>query len=303
MIQGFLPRLAAVGRFVNTPVLVVRPFVSRGGDVDNVGVGRMNHDPRDRVRAGQAHVGPGGTGVGRLVDSGTRHRAAKDVRLAQPDPHRVLVRGRDGDVTDRCGNAMLEDRCPGGSLVVCLPDAARSGGDVDRVALATRRRDCHIGHTAADVRRAEELPLEVLELRGLFHRHVLLVPGQTILRIGETIELGIHPMTQRLDFPGQGINALQQFGYLLALFFHLFGRLLGEDVVSGESKKQSHCDELRSSPRFMQGTSGQSLFILREIHGSPAWPLPARGSSSRGEPPPLTLRRAGGTDSPAVRKQ
>jgi cobaltochelatase CobT len=45
--------------YVDHEVAHLRPLVARRGDVDHVGILRMDHDARDRVRPLESHVGPG----------------------------------------------------------------------------------------------------------------------------------------------------------------------------------------------------------------------------------------------------
>ena len=129
----------------------------------------MDDDAGNGVGAGQSHVLPRLSGVDRFVHAGTRVRTAEDVGLAGAHPHDVRVRRRNRDIADGGRGALIEDRLPRGRLVLGLPQAAGRRRGVDRVVLAPGRDDGHVEGAAADVLRAEELPLEVLEGRRGLH--------------------------------------------------------------------------------------------------------------------------------------
>ena len=57
VVADALPGLAAIDGFINAPVRAIGPFMARSGDIDDVGVRRMDPDSSDRVRAGQADRG------------------------------------------------------------------------------------------------------------------------------------------------------------------------------------------------------------------------------------------------------
>ena len=62
--QHLLPRLAAVGRLEHAALVARRAVLSEVGDEDDVRVGGVNADLRDRVRVGEADVRPRLAGVG-----------------------------------------------------------------------------------------------------------------------------------------------------------------------------------------------------------------------------------------------
>jgi len=51
-VEDLLPALATVGGLVEAPVLIVGPLMARGGYINGVGVGGVDDDPSDGVRAG-----------------------------------------------------------------------------------------------------------------------------------------------------------------------------------------------------------------------------------------------------------
>ena len=113
--------------------------------------------------------------------------------LCSPVPTQTMSwsDGRQGDVADGRRDHVLEDGRPGRALVLGLPDAAGGRGHVDRVVLALGGDDGDVGHPAADVRRADELPLEVLELRGGLHGLVLLEALEPELGVRRLEDLGL----------------------------------------------------------------------------------------------------------------
>src|ERR1700724_1369679 len=125
-----LPGLAAVGGLVDAAVAAGRPQRPLGGDVDDVGVARIDHDAGDVLRALEAEVLPVPAAVGRPVDAVAVGDAALAVVLAGADPDDQRVVGVDGDAADRVGALAVEDRLEGGAGVDGLPHAARGGGGV-----------------------------------------------------------------------------------------------------------------------------------------------------------------------------
>ena len=129
--QHLLPGLAAVGGLVQAAVAARPPERSLGGDVDDVGVARVDDDLADVLGLLQAHVLPDLAAVVGAVDAVAVADAALAVVLAGADPDDVRVLRDRGRRADRIRAFVVEDRRPGGAGVGGLPDAARGDGDVD----------------------------------------------------------------------------------------------------------------------------------------------------------------------------
>ncbi len=68
-VEHLRPRLSAVGGLENTAFVIWSPQMAGGGDIYDIRIARMNHDPAVVMRIGQAHVLPGDAGVERAVHS------------------------------------------------------------------------------------------------------------------------------------------------------------------------------------------------------------------------------------------
>ena len=110
----------------------------------------MDDDAADLLDVAETDVRPGAAAVGRLEDAVADAEVGTVQAFAASDVEDVGMRRRDGDVADRSGGRLVEDRLPGAAVVVGLPDAAvvhaheehaRLGGDAhgaDRSAGAER---------------------------------------------------------------------------------------------------------------------------------------------------------------------
>ncbi len=163
-VQHLLPRLAAVLRPEQAPLLVGREQMAERGDKDDVGVGRMDGDAPDVMGVGQPQVSPGRARVHRLEDAKAGERTPSQQLLAGSHIQHVRVRGRHRDVTNRAGRLVVEDRRPGHAVIDRLPHRSGSEAGVD---------DAGAGHggdrfdPAALQSRAERLPAEAAEGRRL----------------------------------------------------------------------------------------------------------------------------------------
>ena len=142
-VEHLLPGLAAVDRLEDAALLVGRPQVAHGRDVDDVGVRRVDDDPRDVLRVGEPHVLPGLAGVGRLVDAVARVGDADARRVAGADPDDVLVGRGDGHAPDAGHVLPVEHRLERRAVVRRLPQAAVADRDVEGVEVRLQRR---LGH-------------------------------------------------------------------------------------------------------------------------------------------------------------
>ena len=123
---------------------------------DDVGVLRVDRDPRDPPGLLQAHLLPGLAGVGGLVDPVAQRDVGADERLAGADPHDVGIGRGDRDRADGLRGLVVEDRAPVDSAVDGLPHAARGRADVVGVRVARHSDDG--GDPVA--RRADEAVLQ-----------------------------------------------------------------------------------------------------------------------------------------------
>lgn len=127
--DGF-PGLAAVGGFVEAAVAAGRPKGTLGGDIDDLGIARVNKNSLDVLGVFQAGAGPGLAGIGALVDAVAEADAAQGLVFAGAEPDDVGVLGINGDAAQGVGAALIKDRLEGKAVVLGFPKAAGGGGDV-----------------------------------------------------------------------------------------------------------------------------------------------------------------------------
>ena len=127
------------------------------------GILRVDGDPADLSRVGEADVLPRAAGIDRLVDAVAVREVAAEAGLAHADVDHARVRRRDRDGADRAGlHVAVGDRAPGDAAIVGLPDAAAGGAHVVDVRLTGNAG--HRGDAAAAVR-TDAAPAERLEQR------------------------------------------------------------------------------------------------------------------------------------------
>src|SRR5262249_48228213 len=107
-----------------------------GGDVNDVGVARVDEDAGQVLGVAQADVLPGGAAVGALVKAVAEADAALRLVLAAAEPDDVGVLRIDDDAAERVGAVVVEDRFPGQAAVGRLPEAAGGRRDVPDAAVA-----------------------------------------------------------------------------------------------------------------------------------------------------------------------
>ena len=159
--QHLLPRLAAVGALEDAALVARLAVAAEVGDEDDVGIGRMDADLRDRVGVREADVGPRLAGVGRLVDAVARLDVAADARLAHADEDDVGIGFGDGDGADRRAlDLAVGDGRPALAAVGRLPQPAADGAEV-RLVLPSFHAG--YGDRPAAARRADAAPLVGLQ--------------------------------------------------------------------------------------------------------------------------------------------
>ena len=128
-LQDLRPGLAAVGGLVQAAVGGIAPQPSSDAGIDRVGIARVDHDPCDPLRIGQAHIGPGVAAVGGLVDAVADGDRVAGPGLPRADPVGVGMAGVEGDRPDGLHRRLVEHRREGGAAVPGLPHAARGRAD------------------------------------------------------------------------------------------------------------------------------------------------------------------------------
>src|SRR5207248_9178659 len=159
--ESFLPGLAGVGGLVKAAVAARSPQRPLGGDVDRVGVPRVDDDLADVLGRLEAHVFPGLATVVGAVDAVAVADAALAVVLAGADPDHVRVLRVEDHGANGVRAFVVEDGRPGGAGVGRLPHAARGGGH--EVVAAVARVDGEAHDPPGGDGRAEQSELEAGE--------------------------------------------------------------------------------------------------------------------------------------------
>ena len=139
-IEHLGPALAAVSGAEHAPLAVRPEGVADGGDHDDVRISGVDDDRPGLTRVFQPDVGPGLAGVRRFVDPVAIADVAPKIAFAGPDIDDVGIGRRDGHSPDGGDGLLVEDRLPGASGVVGLPDAAASRAEVEDVGLSRHAR-------------------------------------------------------------------------------------------------------------------------------------------------------------------
>ena len=146
--KDVLPGRSTIHRFIDTPFRVGAESMAQRGDVDDIGVARMNADLADVTGVGQAAVSPRLAAVAGLVDAVTVADVGADGRFAHAHVDHVGVRRRHGDIAHRrtlevaVGNVDPRRTGVGG-----LPQSTRHGAEVEGGLVG--RMTGHRDHTAA----------------------------------------------------------------------------------------------------------------------------------------------------------
>ncbi len=166
-VEHLLPARAAVARAEDAALLVGAEDVAEGGDVDHVGIRRVDADAADLAGLAQADVAPAVAGVGRAVDADPRRDVAARAGRAGAGVDHVGVRGRHRHGADRAGLELLVgDVGPAQAAVGGLPDAAAGRAHVEQLALAGHAGDRGDPAAAVGADVAEPEPFELLLVEG-----------------------------------------------------------------------------------------------------------------------------------------
>ena len=141
--------------------------MAEGSYPELVGIVGIDNDFADLAGVFEADVGPGGSGIGGLVDAIAEGNCGAHVGLAGADVDHARVGGGDGDGSDG-GDAMavgqvVEDGLPDDAAVGGFPDASADGAEVESVGVAGDTGD---GEDAAAAEGSDEAPVEVVEELG-----------------------------------------------------------------------------------------------------------------------------------------
>ena len=130
-IEDFLPGVAPIGGTKDPALLVVAVRMSERRDINDVGIGGVHANARDRLCIRQAQVPPGLAAVGGLVDAVALGDAAAELGLAHANVNDVRVGFRYGHRAHRgAGHLPVGDREPGVAAVRGLPEPAAGGPEV-----------------------------------------------------------------------------------------------------------------------------------------------------------------------------
>ena len=129
--QHLIPRLAAVGGFINAALWVRAKGMAEGGYIHNVGVGGVNTNFGDVAGIGQPHVAPALAGVGGFVHPVAVGHVNADGGLARSGKNHVGVRVGHGQRTNgRCVEVTIGDTFPIGSCISGFPYATGAAAKV-----------------------------------------------------------------------------------------------------------------------------------------------------------------------------
>ena len=110
--------------------------MAESGDVNAIGVGRVDHNASDLARGFEADMGPGLARVGGFEHADAIGVLAADIGLAGADVDDVRIRRGHGDGADRADrNALIGDGIPRAAGVFGLPHAAADGAEIEGVGL------------------------------------------------------------------------------------------------------------------------------------------------------------------------
>ena len=129
--QYFLPGLAAIPGAEDAALGVGAVGVAERRNVDQVGIGGVHANARDRLRIGEAHVLPGLAGVDGFVHAVALHDVAAQFGFAHADVDHVGIGFGDRHGADRRALQLtVGDRAPGQAAIGGLPQTAAGGAEV-----------------------------------------------------------------------------------------------------------------------------------------------------------------------------
>src|SRR5688572_5092059 len=158
--QRALPRFAAIGALEHAALFARTVIQTECGDVDDVWIGWMDANLRDRVNVPESDVGPCFSSVCGFINAVARHDVAADTVLAHADEHDVGMRFRHRDRANRRAADLAighwRPRVPG---VGGFPQAA-----ANRAEIGLARAAFHAGHrnrSAAAIRADAAPPVSI----------------------------------------------------------------------------------------------------------------------------------------------
>ena len=158
---NLFPCLAAVDGLVDSAFLVGAELVAQGGDVDDVGILRMDLHRADLLGLFEAQVFPCPAAVVRFVDAVAGGGIAPNIGFAHADIDNAGVGLGDRDGPDGAGlHLAVREGFPGGPGVSGFPDAAARGAEIIRVGL---RRYAGYGDGASAAERPDAAVLQFFQ--------------------------------------------------------------------------------------------------------------------------------------------
>ena len=135
--------------------------MTRRGNINHFGVGRMDQQAPDVQGVIQPNVPPAITTIGRLVNPVAPRGTLTIVRFPAADPHDGWIRGCDCNIADAAHLLIVEHWFPRHTVVRGAPNPSGSGRDEHNVGI--RFDHSEIIDPAAHVRRANIPPLELID--------------------------------------------------------------------------------------------------------------------------------------------
>src|SRR5262249_55759926 len=140
--------------------------MAESGDVDDIGVPRIDLNAPDLLAVAEPDEVPGLARVARAVHAATLSDVRAHVGLARADVDHARIRSSDREGGDRADGHVIEDGLPRAARVEALPNSSVHGSEIEVVGLVANSRS---RQHAASTERSDEPPIKLLKQSRL-HR-------------------------------------------------------------------------------------------------------------------------------------
>ena len=170
-VQHLIPRGTSIGGFEYAAFFIRPPLAPEGAYIRHVRIMRIHHDTLDALRLLQPEVRPRLAAIHRPVHAPSIAHAVARIPLARADPQDVVIRGCDGEGSDRIGALVFEDGIERDAAVGRFEDATVCAGYIVCSGIAGNTVD--VGDAPAHIGRPDSPPFHVFE--GLVRGQILAV--------------------------------------------------------------------------------------------------------------------------------